>query len=185
MIVAVLVLIGCAQTSPVGFDPNVKIDDQKKYFEEREQELYQLNLRLAQGAISPEDANLRRLRILGEIYYRFPEANIERQNRKAQALALWIDWSGVGQLGGILNVEVDPRVGDVSVDLPDAGGTCRGFWGIAKGAYQTPNLPSGHWVMFCPNGMTGEGKFHSPQPRRGSGEGLDSKGRKISFVYNP
>lgn len=181
LLAAIFLLVGCAQTLPAGFDPAKKIDDPVKYIEDGKQ---QLTIDLVLGDVTRAQANRRLLRLLTEVFHARPEYFTDRGLR-TQAVSLHIDWQDVGRLDAKLYVAVDPKIGEMSVDLPKEGGACKGLWSVGAGSYPKNAAVSGDWVMFCPSGLAGEGSFHSPLPHVGTGQGLDSKGRKIAFSYAP
>jgi len=115
-----------------------------------------------------------------------PAAPAPRTQQAAAPIStpLAVQWDGVASLAsGSLSISGGGDGGDLSVLLSMTQGRCRGSWQRMTSANLPPPQTSGTWSLACANGEAASGTYTSPEPGKGSGSGIDARGRKVSVSF--
>lgn len=102
-----------------------------------------------------------------------------KQSSNQQAnFQIAVRWEGVSELAlGRLTSSGNGDTGTLRLILTGKVGECKGSWsyGSAQGA----------WSLACESGLTASGTYRRETENQGRGQGLDSQGRAVEFVYGP
>jgi len=91
-------------------------------------------------------------------------------------------WEGVSDLAvGTLTASTKGSEGSVSLKI-DAG-NCTGKWERKGGKPRTAEGSYGVWFISCGSGLSASGSYEMIGRRNGTGEGRDSDGREVTFVF--
>jgi hypothetical protein len=87
-------------------------------------------------------------------------------------------WQGLSEsLPGTMEVQPEVNGGRFNLTLPQNIGPCFGAW------RQSGNASQGAWSIHCPTGLTAKGSYRMDTSHRGTGDGVDSQGRKIEIRF--
>ncbi len=111
-----------------------------------------------------------------------PDSSIsELQNTgaetKGDSRPIAMNWEGYSKLiAGTVTLNQNKKSDSVAMTLPNGDGTC-------TGNYTMQNNTAGVWSLACSNGMAASGTLTAyGQGKGSSGEGVDTKGKKVTYT---
>lgn len=110
-------------------------------------------------------------------------ANAAPTNAQRQSGTVNFTWEGVTTSSGSMQLDNQGGKGPLSVQIQGSSEPCRGFWVMARGAYNTAQLPEGTWTLSCSGNLSAGGTYTSSRLGQATGSGTDSTGRKITFNF--
>ena len=106
------------------------------------------------------------------------------RRRLKSKIPVTLQWDGQnGLASGRAEINQKGETGDITLNFPNGGPTCKGDWSWTRGQYRTSEVPAGVWSISCNNGLMASGTYTSANPASGIGVGKDLHDQRVIFTF--